>query len=121
MMSTARIITPHALPMFREDRPKSSRRALEKARKDPVASRRPDMPMYGKGSGGRVAAAGSTLSSFIVRNLGIAQRIDNDDQVRLLLPSSPPLFPLPSSSISFYLRYSTDHSFIRRYSSSIFS
>nr|CAG4650023.1 EOG090X0364 [Sida crystallina] len=82
MMSTMRIITPHALPMFREDKPKSSRRALEKSRKDPVASRRPDLPMFGKGSGGRVAASGSTLSSFIVRNLGIAQRIEDDQDPR---------------------------------------
>ena len=77
-----RVITPHALPMFREDKPKSSRRALEKARKDPLASRRPDLPIFSKGSGGRVAASGSTLSSYIVRNLGIAQKIEGESDPR---------------------------------------
>jgi len=74
IMSTMRVITPHALPMFREDKPKSSRRAMEKARKDPLLSRQPNLPIFSKGSGGRVAASGSTLSSFIVRNLGIAEK-----------------------------------------------
>lgn len=49
IMSTMRVITPHALPMFREDKPKSSRRAMEKARKDPVLSRQPDLPIFSKG------------------------------------------------------------------------
>merc|ERR1712071_573927 len=44
IMSTMRVITPHALPMFREDKPKSSRRAMEKARKDPLLSRQPNLP-----------------------------------------------------------------------------
>lgn len=34
------------------------------------------------GSGGRVAASGSTLSSFIVRNLGIASRIEDEGNPR---------------------------------------
>nr|CAG4640718.1 EOG090X0364 [Eulimnadia texana] len=77
VMSTVRVITPHALPLFKDDKPKSSRRVLEKQRKDPVLSRRPDLPIFAKGSGGRVAASGSTLSSFIVRNLGIAQKVED--------------------------------------------
>nr|CAG4641550.1 EOG090X0364 [Eurycercus lamellatus] len=81
-MSTMRVITPHALPMFREDKPRSTRRAMEKARKDPVLSRQPDLPIGSKGSGGRVAASGSTLSSFIVRNLGIASRIEDEGNPR---------------------------------------
>ena len=48
-MSTVRVITPHALPMFREDKPKSTRRAIEKARKDPVLSRQPELPVGNKG------------------------------------------------------------------------
>nr|CAG4636029.1 EOG090X0364 [Eubosmina coregoni]SVE69698.1 EOG090X0364 [Eubosmina coregoni] len=81
-MSTVRVITPHALPMFREDKPRSTRRAMEKARKDPVLSKQPDLPIGSKGSGGRVAASGSTLSSFIVRNLGIASRIEDEGNPR---------------------------------------
>nr|CAG4638327.1 EOG090X0364 [Cyclestheria hislopi] len=82
IVSISRVITPHALPMFREDKPKSSRRALEKARKDPLLSRRPDLPIFTKGSGGRVAASGSTLSSYIVRNLGLAKRVDDEQDPR---------------------------------------
>ena len=50
MMSTVRVITPHALPMFREDKPRSTRRAMEKARKDPVMSKQPDLPIGSKGT-----------------------------------------------------------------------
>ena len=50
IMSTMRVITPHALPMFREDKPKSSRRAMEKARKDPLLSRQPNLPIFSKGN-----------------------------------------------------------------------
>nr|CAG4643812.1 EOG090X0364 [Lepidurus arcticus] len=82
IVSTAHIITPHALPLFKQDRPKSTRRMMEKMRKDPVASHRPDMPVYSRGSGGRVAASGSTLSSYIVRNLGISQRLDDEQDPR---------------------------------------
>ena len=38
------VITPHALPMFREPRARSTHKQAEKARKDPVKSRRPDLP-----------------------------------------------------------------------------
>ena len=48
-MSTVRVITPHALPMFREDKPRSTRRAMEKARKDPLLSKQPDLPIGSKG------------------------------------------------------------------------
>nr|CAG4643087.1 EOG090X0364 [Ilyocryptus agilis] len=81
-MSTVRVITPHALPMFREDKPRSTRRAMEKARKDPLLSKQPELPIGSKGSGGRVAASGSTLSSFIVRNMGIAARIEDEGNPR---------------------------------------
>nr|CAG4651680.1 EOG090X0364 [Triops cancriformis] len=82
VVSTSHIITPHALPLFKQDRPKSSRRVMEKLRKDPVASHRPDLPVYTRGSGGRVAASGSTLSSYIVRNLGISNRLDDESDPR---------------------------------------
>lgn len=35
------IIAPHSLAIFRDDRPKSTKRKREKLRKDPVASHRP--------------------------------------------------------------------------------
>ncbi|OAD80047.1 hypothetical protein PHYBLDRAFT_105693, partial [Phycomyces blakesleeanus NRRL 1555(-)] len=48
------IITPHALPMFRDDEPRSSKRKREKLRRDPKVSHRPEMPVNGPGKGGRV-------------------------------------------------------------------
>ncbi|XP_073686307.1 WD repeat-containing protein 70-like [Garra rufa] len=65
------IITPHALPMFREARQRSTRKQLEKDRLDPVRSHKPEPPVSGPGRGGRVAAHGGTLSSFIVKNIAL--------------------------------------------------
>ncbi|KAI8990292.1 WD40-repeat-containing domain protein [Pilobolus umbonatus] len=48
------IITPHALPMFKDDEPRTTKRKIEKMRKDPIASYRPDLPVNGPGKGGRV-------------------------------------------------------------------
>lgn len=81
MMSTQQIITPHALPLFRQDRPKSVRKQMEKDRMDPVKSRRPDLPIT-SGQGGRVASSGGTLSSFVIRNLGLSKRIEDDQDPR---------------------------------------
>ncbi|KAG8234442.1 hypothetical protein J437_LFUL014188 [Ladona fulva] len=70
VVAAQQIITPHALPMFRQDKPKSVRKQMEKDRQDPTKSRRPDLPITA-GQGGRVAASGGTLSSFVIRNLGL--------------------------------------------------
>lgn len=40
------IITPHALPMFKEERARSTKRKQEKLRNDPKASRRPGTPLF---------------------------------------------------------------------------
>ncbi|XP_066584432.1 gastrulation defective protein 1 homolog [Prorops nasuta] len=81
IMSTQQIITPHALPLFRQDRPKSIRKQMEKDRLDPVKSRRPDLPIT-SGQGGRVASSGGTLSSYVIRNLGLSKRIEDDQDPR---------------------------------------
>ncbi|KAG8183368.1 hypothetical protein JTE90_008271 [Oedothorax gibbosus] len=47
---------------------------MEKYRKDPLRSQRPDLPVTGPGQGGRIENAGRT--SFIVRNLGLKKKID---------------------------------------------
>ena len=73
------IITPHALPMFREEMHKSTRKLDLKDRKDPIKSHRPDLPLGGPGTGGRVSAGGSTLSSYIIRNLGLQNKKLEDD------------------------------------------
>ncbi|GAB6022136.1 WD repeat-containing protein 70 [Chamberlinius hualienensis] len=82
LLSERQIITPHALPLFREERPKSTRKRMEKDRKDPIKSRRPDLPVTGPGQGGRLAAAGGTLSSYIIRNLGLKKRVEDDQDPR---------------------------------------
>lgn len=81
IMSTQQIITPHALPLFRQDRPKSVRKQMEKDRLDPLKSRRPDLPIT-SGQGGRVASSGGTLSSYVIRNLGLSKRIEDDQDPR---------------------------------------
>ncbi|XP_012259386.2 gastrulation defective protein 1 homolog [Athalia rosae] len=81
IMSTQQIITPHALPLFRQDRPKSVRKQMEKDRLDPVKSHRPDLPIT-SGQGGRVASSGGTLSSYVIRNLGLSKRIEDDQDPR---------------------------------------
>lgn len=48
---------------------------------DPVKSKRPDLPITA-GSGGRVVASGSTLSSYVIRNLGLQKSIKDDSDPR---------------------------------------
>ncbi|XP_066151399.1 gastrulation defective protein 1 homolog [Euwallacea fornicatus] len=81
VMSTQQVITPHALPLFRQERRKTSRKQMEKDRLDPLKSKRPDLPIT-SGQGGRVASSGGTLSSFVIRNLGLSKRVDDDQDPR---------------------------------------
>ena len=62
------IITPHALPMFREGEIARGmgKRKREKERLDPRKSRRPELPVTGPGKGGRV---GASATQHIVQNL----------------------------------------------------
>lgn len=77
IVAQEQIITPHALPLFRVERSRSTKKQMEKDRKDPLKSHRPDLPVTGPGQGGRLASAGNTLSSYIVRNLGLKKRVDD--------------------------------------------
>jgi len=81
VVGNLQIITPHALPLFRQERSRSHRRQLEKDRADPVKSRRPDLPIT-SGQGGRVLEGGSTLSSYVIRNLGLSKRVEDDQNPR---------------------------------------
>lgn len=54
---------------------------MEKDRLDPVKSHRPDLPIT-SGQGGRLASSGGTLSSFVIRNLGLSKRVDDDQDPR---------------------------------------
>ncbi|XP_051784448.1 WD repeat-containing protein 70 isoform X1 [Erpetoichthys calabaricus] len=78
------IITPHALPMFREDRQRSTRKQLEKDRLDPVKSHKPEPPVSGPGRGGRVGTHGGTLSSFIVKNIALDKTDDSNPREAIL-------------------------------------
>ena len=81
VVGSAQIITPHALPMFRQEKSRSLRKKLEKDRMDPMKSRRPDLPIT-SGQGGRVASSGGTLSSYVIRNLGLSKRVEDDQDPR---------------------------------------
>ncbi|XP_055886260.1 WD repeat-containing protein 70-like isoform X1 [Biomphalaria glabrata] len=69
IVAAQNIITPYALPMFRQGRPTSTRKFDEKVRKDPVKSHRPDLPVSGPGTGGRVGAKGATLSQYVAQQI----------------------------------------------------
>ncbi|KAK6635610.1 hypothetical protein RUM44_000864 [Polyplax serrata] len=81
VVSTPQIITPHFLPLFRTERHRTTKKKFEKDRRDPVKSRRPDLPIS-QGSGGRIASTGGTLSSYVIRNLGLSKRIEDDQDPR---------------------------------------
>eukprot|EP00899_Mesostigma_viride_P025428 jgi/Mesvir1/606/Mv02040-RA.2 len=60
------IHNPHALPLFREE--PSRKRSREKARADPIKSRRPELPVKGQGKGGRVGVAkGTLLTQYLLK------------------------------------------------------
>ena len=78
---SVQVITPHALPMFRQEKSRSLRKQMEKDRMDPTKSHRPDLPIT-SGQGGRVASSGGTLSSYVIRNLGLSKRVEDDQDPR---------------------------------------
>ncbi|XP_077980953.1 WD repeat-containing protein 70-like [Glandiceps talaboti] len=84
-VANTHIITPHSLPLFRDSNvtSKLARKQLEKVRKDPVKSHRPDLPIT-SGKGGRVAATGGTLSSYIVSNLAKRKMDDSNPREAIL-------------------------------------
>lgn len=76
------IISPHVLPMYRQEKTRLARKQHEVDRKDPIRSRRPDLPVTGPGAGGRIASGGNTHTSFIVRQLGTREKLDDDEDPR---------------------------------------
>lgn len=81
VLSVRQIISPHVLPMFRQEKTKTTKKRLEKDRLNPVKSRQPDLPIS-QGCGGRLAMSGGTLSSFVIRNLGLSKRVEDDQDPR---------------------------------------
>lgn len=82
---TAPIITPHALPMYRDGEVTSgmlgTKRKREKDRADPRKSRRPELPVNGPGKGGRV---GASATQHVVRHLVRDTTRDEDPREALL-------------------------------------
>lgn len=72
------IITPHALPMFRTEKEKSTKKVKEKARADPVKSRRPELPVAGPGMGGRLGSSGGTLAAHISKMHALEKPVTDD-------------------------------------------
>lgn len=80
------IITPHALPMFRDMDPgRGTKRKREKDRLDPRKSRRPELPVTGPGKGGRV---GASATQHVVQNL--VRDTTRDEDVSARCHSDPP-------------------------------
>jgi len=76
-----KIITPYALPLFKEgqERQKTTYRQLVKDRKDPMRSRNPDPPQLHKGTGGQTAQGGSTLHSWMAKQIAVKNKDDHID------------------------------------------
>ncbi|KAI0670109.1 transcription factor [Trametes maxima] len=76
------IITPHALPMFRDSElGRSTKRKRDKERMDPRKSHRPELPVTGPGRGGRV---GASATQHVVQNLVRDTTRDEDPREALL-------------------------------------
>jgi hypothetical protein len=78
------IITPCALPMFREPQQRSTRKQLEKDRLDPLKSHKPEPPVAGPGHGGRVGIHGGTLFSCTVKNIALDKTRDSNPREAIL-------------------------------------
>jgi WD40 repeat protein len=76
VMDIKKIITPHALPLFREDSTSSS---FAKIRQDPKKSYKPEIPISAN-ENGRIKVHGSTLSSYVARNLALAKKTDQTQE-----------------------------------------
>ncbi|CAF2596205.1 unnamed protein product [Rotaria sp. Silwood2] len=81
------IINPHALPLYRQDRVRNLSVIRMKNREDPVKSKRPDLPVSGAGSGGRIGVHGGTLSSYIVKNIALQKPPAQKEDSRAILLS----------------------------------
>jgi len=80
-----RIITPYSLPLYREDRERSTKKQEEKDRRDPKKSRRPQPPLTTRGgAGGRLKAHGSTLASFVMKTIAKDKYDDTNPREAIL-------------------------------------
>ncbi|KAJ1921495.1 hypothetical protein IWQ60_006738 [Tieghemiomyces parasiticus] len=75
------IITPHALPLFRDQETQNKRRPGEKARKQAEKHKIPERPIHGHGHGGRM---GLTETQHIMKNIVKNTTFDEDPREALL-------------------------------------
>lgn len=68
-----KIITPHSLPLFKDDNMIEGKSAIIRARHNAHQSYKPEMPSASSSFGNRIAPAGSTLSSFIAQKLASSE------------------------------------------------
>ncbi|KAI8320167.1 WD40 repeat-like protein [Martensiomyces pterosporus] len=94
---TGPIITPNALPLFRDEKPMSAKRRREKARADPLRSQKPAMPIYGHGRGGVI---GVNETQHIMKSLIKDTLRDEDPREALLkyaaVAEEDPMFVAPA-------------------------
>ncbi|KAJ1966507.1 hypothetical protein GGI12_000005 [Dipsacomyces acuminosporus] len=94
---TGPIITPNALPLFREEKPMSAKRKHEKMRADPLKSQKPQTPIYGHGKGGEI---GINETQYIMKTLMKDTLRDEDPREALLkyakVAESDPMFISPA-------------------------
>ncbi|XP_062568772.1 WD repeat-containing protein 70-like [Saccostrea cucullata] len=85
-MASQQIITPYALPMFKENKTTSTKKFEEKVRKDPIKSKRPDLPITGPGEGGRIGMKGATLAQYVAQSLVKRKpdKYENDPRAAIL-------------------------------------
>ena len=67
--------------MFRDANPKSLKRKREKDRKDPIKSKKPEMPLSGAGKGGRI---GESYTQHVMQSLSRNTLRDEDPREALL-------------------------------------
>jgi WD40 repeat protein len=96
--SVGTIQTPNALPLFQDDEDAMAPKRLRiKARKDPILSHRPEQPIEGPGSGGRI---GSSVTQSIMRHVLKDTQRDVDPREALLkyaeIAEKEPLYVTPA-------------------------
>ncbi|KAJ9590597.1 hypothetical protein L9F63_016367 [Diploptera punctata] len=77
------ILSVNALPLFRQNKAKSTWKQIQRDRQDPIKSCRPELPIA-HGKGGRIAKSGGTLTSHVLHNLGVRIRDDKNPREAIL-------------------------------------
>lgn len=94
------VLTPHALPLFRDNEGRSLKRAKIKARKDPVKSHLPTLPIDGPGQGGRLGSG--VTQAIMAGRLPSKSTRDEDPREALLkyakIAEENPIYVTPAYS-----------------------